>query len=75
MKPRSRIWALVSLLFVGLAVADTARASDQTDLPSGARLRLGRLALRHPDSVEAVLFLPDGKSLLSSGGAASPDGT
>ncbi len=62
--------ALCALVLTGVAPAQPAARTDAhgLPLPPGAVARLGSVRLRQPDTVCAIAFAPDGKSLYSAGG-------
>src|SRR5438552_82103 len=55
MTPRKYIRVCASVLLTGLAMALNGPANAQS-LPPGARLRLGALDFRHPDTINTVLL-------------------
>src|SRR5262245_10487588 len=61
--------AMFSLLLVFPLVATPVEAPSGFDpLPPGARLRVGSPRLRHGGTVTGLVFTPDGKGIVSSGG-------
>jgi len=62
---RRRLFA--ALTFVALAIAHAEGTQAQTELPPGARVRLGTLKFLAGSSASAMAFSPDGKTIIWQG--------
>lgn len=62
-----RMKLLAGLTFVTLAIADVEWTQAQTDLPPGARVRLGTLNFHAGDRVTSLAFSPNCKTIIWQG--------
>jgi WD40 repeat protein len=67
-KPMLRKKLFAGLTLVALAMADSERTQAQTDLPPGARVRLGTLNFHAGGTVASMAFSPDCKTIVWQGG-------
>lgn len=67
MKSNFDIRMLAAIAFTTVVIANPKWTPAQTDLPPGARVRLGTLDFLAGSSVSALVFSPDGKTIIWQG--------